>query len=333
MDNFECLYMEAALEMDKINHFWESTYDTFAVTFMETTYSSVIEENTKDLILMEETESLGKKVVAAIQKIMDAIASFCSKIKDAIVSKFTSKEQKEKEEKIREELKKNPEAANKKLKVIRDEKNVELLNTYIREMAKLERKLMNIKAQATDGFKSGNSKDAQLVISANQILREMDKLDEKFDKEFLHDNEETIEMALKDAIRFSDKQLENVKVDFDAVEKESSRILAEFKKDAQGCDVPVKYNIIQKMANAVGTRTRKYIEKKTRIKKKNNALIIASALTILGISAVETYKTNPAVKQGVDNIAQITGADKVAANVKGKITSKLQQLQQLGSNP
>lgn len=309
MDIFECYNAECALMMDKLNHIWESSYDTFFIQCEDIHNSSVVEENVKELMFEASVSDVGKKVVEVIQKIIDTIKDFCSKVKEAIIDRFTSKEAKDKLKEVEDAIQKNPEKGKEKVKVYDDVKAKAKLDTYIQEMAKLERKLMNIKIQATDNFKMGNKKDAALVISANQILREMDILNSKYDKDLLDINEEVIEMALKDAIRFSDKQLSNVRVDYDAVEKKSEQVLAEFKKDANGCDVPVKYNAIQKMANAIGTRARKFIQRRTEIRKKNMALIFGTAAISLGITAWTQYKNNPAVKQPVDRIiAQVKNA-------------------------
>lgn len=268
MDIFECYNAECSLSLEKLNHIWETCYDSFFIQCEDIRMSSVVEESVKEFMYEAEASNIGKKVVEVIQKIIETIQDFCSKVKSAIVDKFTSKEAKDNLTKLEESIKNDPEKGNKKVKIYDDAKAQAKLNTYIQEMAKLERKLMNIKIQATDNFKLGNNKDASLVISANQIMREMDKLNEKYDKDLLDANEEVIEMALKDAIRFSDKQLSNVKVDYDAVQKKSEQILAEFKKDANGCNVPVKYNTIQKMANAIGTRVRKFVQKKTEVRKR-----------------------------------------------------------------
>lgn len=309
MDIFECYNAECSLALEKLNHIWESSYDSFFIQCEDIRTSSVVEESIKDFMYEASASDVGKKVVEVIQKIIETIQEFCSKVKNAIVEKFTSKEAKDNLSKLEEAIKNDPEKGNKKVQVYNDIKAQAKLDTYIQEMAKLERKLMNIKIQATNHFKLGNNNDAALIISANQIMREMDQLNEKYDKDLLDANEEVIEMALKDAIRFSDKQLSNIKVDYDAVQKKSEQVLAEFKKDANGCDVPVKYNAIQKMANSIGTRVRKFIQKKTEIRKKNLALIFGTAAASLAITGYVQYKSNPAVKQPVDRlIAQAKGA-------------------------
>lgn len=316
MDIFETANLEFELQMQKLDHIWESAMDTFGVQKEEFRISPVVEEDMKDLLYNEAASDLGKKVVAVIQKIIDTIKEFCSKMRDMIVEKFSSKEAKEKLKQVEDAISKDPKKANEKVKVADDKKAQAALNEYIKQMAILERKLMNIKLQATKGFKASNKNDAALIISANQILHDMDKLNEKYDKALLDENEELIEMALKDAIRFSDKQLQNVKVDYAAVEKESERVLAEFKKDAQGCDEPVKYNAIQKMANALGTRVRKFIQKKTAVRKKNLGIIFGTAAIGLGVTGYAYYKTNPQVKAAVDTMAKKTGADKIGQKVQ-----------------
>ena len=57
------------------------------------------------------------------------------------------------------------------------------------------------------------------MVEYMEIETKMDKLNDKSDEAFLEKNEKIIKMAAKDAIRFSKKQLDNVKVDYDALEK------------------------------------------------------------------------------------------------------------------
>lgn len=319
MDIFKCANYECAIQLQKLDHITESMMDSFYIQCEETRLSPVVEESMKELLYQEAVSDLGKKVVAVIQKIIDAIREFCGKMSKAIAGRFAEQDVTEKMELVNKAMQDNPKEASKKVKVNIDQRNKELLDEYIRETVKLERKLMNIKLQAKDGFKFGRGKDAELVIAANEIIHEMDKLDARFDSEFLQENKDLIDMALKDAVRFSDKQMKNVKVDYRAVEQESERVLAEFKKDAQGCDVPVKYNIIQRMANGIGTRVRKFVQHMTTTRKKNLALILGTAMVALGITAYTQYRTNPAVKQGVDNIARDTGLDRRLASLRDRM--------------
>lgn len=302
MDIFECLNSECSLSLDKINHIWESTYDSFFIQCEDIKNSSVVEESVKNLMYEASASDLGKKAVEVIQKIIESIREFCSKVKDAIIEKFSSKDAKDNLKKIEDAIQKDPEKGKKKVDIYNDVKAQAKLDTYIQEMAKLERKLMNIKLQATNNFKLGNGNDAALVISANQIMRDMDNLTAKYDKDLLDIGDEVIQMALKDAIRFTDKQLNNIKVDYDAVQKKSEQILSEFKKDASGCNVPVKYNLIQKMANAIGTRVRKFVQRRTAVRKRNLMLIFGAGAASIGITAYVQYHSNPIVKNSVDNL-------------------------------
>ena len=141
--------------------------------------------------------------------------------------------------------------------------NADDLNKYIQEMVKIERELLNLKASESLIGYQGNQTAINIEIA--KIMRKAEKLQDKFDEELLDKNKKVINMALIDAIRFSDKQLENVKVDAEALKSGSKKILKEFQKDANGCDVPAKQNAIRKLGNMVGTMTRKYYNKKTSV--------------------------------------------------------------------
>lgn len=287
MDIFDTIMLESELSLMKSNHIWLCEYGEYEVHCKEIELSPVLEEVTKEEMLKDSNKSIVAKVVEAIQKIIDTIKDVCLRLKKAVVDKFTSKDVKDKLDKAEEALKNNPNLTKEKVKMLSDDETKKQLDNYVREMAKLERELLNLKVETDSRYGAHGKKSvnmAQIVFQVNQISKKMDDLNKKYD-DILESHEKLVEMALEDAIRFNNKQLDNIKIDYDAVEQNASKILKEFKQDASGCDVPVKYNLIQKMANAIGTRVRKYLKKKTEYHK-NNLLKI---LGVVGIVAAGKY--------------------------------------------
>lgn len=278
MNSFDTIFMKADISDMKLNHIWESAYDSFNIHVAEIFNSTVIEESTKEIMYEESVRDLAKKAGEIIQKIIDAIKDVCLKLKKVVTEKFLSKETKNKLNEAEEALKKNPSLGKEKVEIMVDKASSQLLDQYIKDMAKLERELLYLKVETDDRYGAFDSKKvnmAEVIFRVNQISKKMDALNNKYDS-VVGDNEKLIQMALSDAIRFNSKQLDNIKIDYDAVEKNASEVLREFKTDASGCDVPVKYNLIQKMANAIGTRVRKYFKKKTEYHKNNLFKIVAA---------------------------------------------------------
>lgn len=320
MNSFDTIFMEADISDLKLNHIWESAYDSFNIHVAEIFNSPVVEESIKEIMYAESVSDLAKKVGEAIQKIIDTIVELCSKLKKAVAEKLFSKKTEDTLNDIKESLKQNPQAAKTQVEISDDEKRKEMLNKYIQEMAKLERRLLVLKVRDTDVSKlvnvasTGSSKlnTTSIAFEAAKIAQEMEKLNEQYDKGVLEANEKIIKMALGDAIRFNEKQLNNIKVDYDAIEKNAKTVLKEFKKDAEGCDVPVKYNIIQKMCNSIGYRVREELNKKTKIAHINLKTIIGAAAAFM---VIKKAAKNPEIRKGVRNVAQKTAVGKKILDV------------------
>lgn len=240
------------------NHFFETAYDLFLANQMN---ASIVLEGTEMETYME-AES--KKVKAASESFFNKIGKAIEEFIDEIKKKFFEADSTKKLNDAKEAVKKNSKKAE-AIKVDAEsfEMNADDLNKYIQEMVKIERELLNLKASESLIGYQGNQTAINIEIA--KIMRKAEKLQDKFDEELLDKNKKVINMALTDAIRFSDKQLENVKVDAEALKSGSKKILKEFQKDANGCDVPAKQNAIRKLGNMVGTMTRKYYNKKTSV--------------------------------------------------------------------
>lgn len=298
-----CQYdMECDITLQKLNHFAESAFDSFFIESTEINNFNGLDDKTKEAMYSEAVADIGKKIVETIEKIIKAIKDFIGKAKDTVVNAFSNKDTSDKLDKAEAVIKADPSKGKEKVK-INDPKDEERdrarLDKYIKEMALLERDLLLLKTRvSTDELKLDAS---QASIYAQEIFEKMRRLNDRYDHDFLDENSELIEMALADAIRFSRKQLENVKVDYNAVEANSEKVLAEFKKDADGCDVPVIYNGIQKMANSIGTRVRKFISKHTAFKRKSVGIVVAAAAA-LGIGKA-VYNYVPGAKEKVNKAA------------------------------
>lgn len=288
-------YIEDNLELKL---FIESSNDIFQTNFDKFMISLKIMNNDKKIGLITESDnfviyeskikSIVDKLKELISSLIEKIKEFCTKSKNGIAKLFSDKKN------DIDELVSNKNIPNEKVEIYDIKTKQDLLNTYINKMINLERKLMNIKV--SNKVKLEN--DANSIIEYNDIIREIDKLNDEFDKSFLDENKDIIKMASKDAIRFSEKELKNVKVDFNELEKGSTEILSKFKEDANGCDIPIKANILQKMVNSVSTRVRKVVYKSTSYKHLNLKTILAlSAALFVGKQAL----SNPKVQETVKN--------------------------------
>ena len=239
-----------------MNELYIEYFEKEAELAMKEAYHEFLSEYaSNDILMMEsvftESSNILDKAKDTIRKIIDAIKNFFSNAIKTISDIFTKKDA----EKKLEELEKADIPASQKVTIVSSDKDKELLNNYIKEMVKIERELMAIKGTIKGNMIIGDKDLAMLEYQ--KVSKKIDDLNAEYDKKFLKDNQETIELAAKDAIRFSKKQLNNIKVDFKALEDEHTKILKEFEKDADGCDVPIKHNILVKMANSLGTRMRK----------------------------------------------------------------------------
>lgn len=274
--------MEFDLYLEKLNHILESRKDIFNIRCAEIDIqSAMLESYNSDIVLEAASSSLSKSVSEFITKIIDMLREYISKLTKAINKYFEEKQAK----KMYAQLKKHEAdvmKAKNELAMLNPEYKKKLLDEYLREMLQLERELLTLKTAHKGMTKVVD--DGTFVVEVNKIMRKVDELNAKYDKAFLDDSKDIISMASKDAIRFSEKQLENVRVDYDALENGSSKILQQFKIDANGCEVPVKLNCLQKMTNSVATRVRKTSDTMTSYKKKN----FATVATVIAAVAVGT---------------------------------------------
>ena len=292
---------EAEINLMKIEQFSESAFDQLIIKTMELganrVVNSYITESECEIISEAAISEFAKKVVTAIEKIISTIKEYIKKMADKVKSLIT-KDEKDALDKVKDHVNKNN--ITEKVDMYDEEANKKMLDEYIQKMVKLERKLMICKVDSKMRDKTSHRNLAEITI----ILHEMDKLEQEYDRKFLNDNADLISMAAKDAIRFNEKQLNNVKVNYDAVEKGSEQVLAVFKKDAEGCDVPEKLNVIQNMSNRIATRVRQYTLKMSTQRHHNlKTVLTLGTLSMAGKFAVDVYKYNPEVKKQVDDAA------------------------------
>lgn len=292
---------EAEINLMKIEQFSESAFDQLIIKTMELganrVVNSYITESECEIISEATISEFAKKVVTAIEKIIGTIKEYIKKMADKVKSLIT-KDEKDALDKVKDHVNKNN--ITEKVDMYDEEANKKMLDEYIQKMVKLERKLMICKVDSKMRDKTSHRNLVEITI----ILHEMDKLEQEYDRKFLNDNADLISMAAKDAIRFNEKQLNNVKVNYDAVEKGSEQVLAVFKKDAEGCDVPEKLNVIQNMSNRIATRVRQYTLKMSTQRHHNlKTVLTLGTLSMAGKFAVDVYKYNPEVKKQVDDAA------------------------------
>ena len=243
----ECVNVTCELELAKLNHEMESMNDMMKIQFMES--GSVYTEAENGIIA---------KIVSAIKAIIAAIGKMVRAIVDNTIGRLIKLFKKG------ESIEVPPQNANTMIEVETIEDHQKALNEYIKQMVVLERKAMNLKYDVVSG------KDAYLSsLEVNKIQKEIDQLNAKYEK-LLESDGKIIKVALKDAIRFNEKQLMKVKIDFTEVEKESSKILKTFSEDAEGCEHPDKVRLIQKISNSIGTMYRKHIRRCTTLSNKTS---------------------------------------------------------------
>jgi hypothetical protein len=278
MDFFNYIDKTCELQISEATHEATICYDKAMIDLktlcINRTFMESVDEYTVDAVYETTVKDLAEKVKKTINDIIKSIKGLIDKAKQKLFGKTEDKNAVAASAELVKNIKSVPNA-DLKVDVYSSEEYKKILNDYLREMLALERKLQRVKQVERFGGKKGNVG----TIECQEIFREMDKLNEKFDKEFLDANEKTIQMAKRDAIRFNDKQLKTVKVDFDALQADSEKILEAFKKDADGCEVPEKLNLFQKMSSSVATATRKVTTKMSQNYSKtlSSVLIFAAA--------------------------------------------------------
>ena len=333
----ECIAMEN-------DHMMQSYIDAFHVEatelYMEAA-SHIISDHETSILYENACSDLISKLSGFIQKVIDNVSLFFRNLKIKI---FGSKEEKEKLAQIKaavKSAKKLPESARKQIKVYRTKKNKKALDAYIKEMAQLERRLMRLKVEANNDASYGlqmlpivgafvPSKDntSSIMLEYNDIKDAMDKCNAKYEK-LIEQNAEVVNLALEDAIRFSDKELKDIELDMDAIKADSDKVLAKFKEDAKGVKVKEQANLLQRMTSSIETHVRKYMRDCGGYHQKNTAALLAIAkitgitLTSLGASELIKQATQGEVDIAgtVTNAAVNTYNNKVAPAVNKAVTS------------
>lgn len=301
MSSFQEVCLECDMSLMKYNHIAESAYDTFKIAIAELYRDNYIlhmtNEHTSNVIYESKVSEYVKKIQDLIEDIVRTISKYLSYMKDKIVAKITTPKLKVT---LQDMLTYDYGVA--KVEIYDTERQQKMLDEYIREMAILERKLMHIKIDSTiNPLVPGN----QAMMEYNHIMREIDKLDDKYGKEFLDNNIKVIKMASEDAIRFSLKDLDNVRVDYDAVEKGSSEVLQKIKTDANGCEVVVKLNALQKMGNKISTYARKVANKICTYRHKNFLTILSlSAIGVASSIGIKKYSTDANFRNSLNDKAK-----------------------------
>jgi hypothetical protein len=285
MNIFNTLDLEYDIEFAKINHVFESTYDMTMIKLKE------LEMNCVHSDIITESDA-GYVYEGAVKNLLISAKEFIEKIIAKLKEFFTgSKKEMDEEEvakakKMAEEIIKNPDAIkDDKIEVYDHENDKKELDKYIREMLKLERKVMNLKVASKLKV---NNNSAEVLMEFQQLLREMDKLNDEYDSSLLTENDNIIKKAKVDAIRFSQKQLDKIKIDYDAVEKNSDKVLQLFKKDIDGCEIPEQLNLLQKLSNSIAARVRKFSLRISTYRHKSLSIILGLG-AIVGLGTVVAY--------------------------------------------
>ena len=250
--------MESDYNSMRLNHFMQCNIDSFAFEtadiFMDAD-SGVITEHDANILYENAFTDIVDKLMAFIQKIIDNIAKFFNELK---IRSFGSPKEKEKLKKLKEAAKAasnkgiKGNAFTKKVKVFKIKHNKKALDAYIKEMSKLERRMLNLKYQAAQdstrvsdipviGKKiASDNTTASTMIEYNELTKAIDECNRKYDK-IVKSNAEVVELALNDAIRFSDKDLDsivkNAKGDMDKI-KSAIRTKAKLGDDV---DINLEY--------------------------------------------------------------------------------------------
>lgn len=329
----ECIAMEN-------DHMMQSYIDAFHVEatelYMEAA-SHIISDHETSILYENACSDLISKLSGFIQKVIDNVSLFFRNLKIKI---FGSKEEKEKLAQIKEAVKsakKLPESARKQIKVYRTKKNKKALDAYIKEMAQLERRLMRLKVEANNdpgdglsmlpvvgGFVVDRDNTASIMVEYNDIKEAMDKCNSKYEK-LIEQNAEVVELALADAIRFSDKDLKDIELDMDAIKADSDKVLAKFKEDAKGVKVKEQANLLQRMTSSIETHVRKYMRDSAGYHQKNTTALLAISkivgITFTSLGASEALKAMTLGK--VDIAGSVANA---AVNTyQNKVVPALQQ--------
>lgn len=280
------IVMESEYNSMRLNHFMQCNIDNFAfetADIYNDADSGVITEHDASILYENAFTDIIDKLVAFIQKIIDNIAKFFNELRIRI---FGSQKEKDKLKKIKEAAKaaKNKglkgNMITKKVKIFKIKRNRKALDAYIKEMSQLERRMLNLKYQAAqdsdklDKHIGATNTTATTMIEYAEIQKKIDECNRKYDK-IVNANAEVVELAMNDAIRFSDKDLDSIGLDLDAIKKGSDKVLARFKSDAKGVKSKQQANLIQKSVQSIETRVRKIMKDGGEYQTKNSTALFA----------------------------------------------------------
>ena len=337
------IVMESDYNSMRLNHFMQCNIDSFAFEtadiFMDAD-SGVITEHDANILYENAFTDIVDKLMAFIQKIIDNIAKFFNELKIRI---FGSPKEKEKLKKLKEAAKAasnkgiKGNAVTKKVKVFKIKRNKKALDAYIKEMSKLERRMLNLKYQAAQdstrvsdipviGKKiASDNTTASTMIEYTELTKAIDECNRKYDR-VVKSNAEVVELALNDAIRFSDKDLDSIGLDLDEIKKGSDRVLAKFKSDAKGVKTKQQANLIQKAVQSIETRVRKSMKEGAEYQTKNSsalfAFFTAAGVITAGGAILKLTGKDQAIKDAIgDKLGGAGGLkDKAVDAVKGKMS-------------
>lgn len=306
MDDFlDTCYLEYEIANMKIDDMYEWRYSDLkedqARLLLEASINDQSITDSKYISIMESKASeFGKTVVKAIKAIIKGIIDFITKIKTSFINFLNTSKAKKQLTELEKSIISGEITPNQTVQIYADnKKDLDNLNEYIREMSKLERELRDLKLQN----KLVGYKRPDVIITnafeVEKIMEKMDLLNNQFDNKLIQNNSEVIDMALDEALRYSKKSLDNIKLDYENIQEGSDKILQVFIKDTEGIEHPLKMNAIQKMAASISEKTRKTIynrTKKTGLSIKTllsvKTAILAGAGGYLGYNTYKAIKTD-----------------------------------------
>lgn len=326
--------MESEYNSMRLNHFMQCNIDSFAFESANISLdadSGVITEHDASILYENAFTDIVDKLMAFIQKIIDNIAKFFNELKIKI---FGSPKEKEKLKKLKEAAKAakskgiKGNGVTKKVKIYKIKRNKKALDAYIQEMSKLERRMLNLKYQAAQdstrvsdipiiGKKlATDNTTASTMIEYNELQKAIDECNRKYDR-IVKSNAEVVELALNDAIRYSDKDLDSIGLDLDEIKKGSDKVLAKFKSDAKGVKTKQQANLIQKAVQSIETRVRKNMKEGAEFQTRNSsalyAFFTAAGIVTLGVGIAKLTGKDQDIKDAIDNAGGIQGIRKKAS--------------------
>ena len=304
--DIQSMILQYDSDIKKASHIFKSNYEMALIesSEMDIFQSKYLTESEIDNIHQNKFNDLINKCIEFIKKVIDSIRQLCKNCMIKIREMFVNDKRFDYIKIVKtfsespyynEEFKKL-----KKVNILTDEKEQMKLNAYIQKLLKYEREIVKLEFESRTKPSIIRNTDVQIMHRIMEIDKKVDELNNQYEKSFLQENEYIINMAIKDAIRFSDKQLENIKIDFTKLESESCQILQAFQKDANGCDVPEQLNLMQKITNSIAAAVRSRCYQLTQYKARNYDTIIGIALTSAAVAAaIRLYQMRPNEINGI----------------------------------